>query len=245
MENTVQHISDIWRWFYHCCKRSRCLYDVISSLVTVTLQFHGVTGVMCRSPLISQSALCCKRIIWAEYEKKTLAGFPEPLEKSWKPGKWKKKHFPDLEKSWNLKKPQKPGKIMEFGKINLEKSWNFVSDLKLSESNFSRAMRAFHVWYTIFVHFIVVHWFYPVINRVHGLIWCCASLFLFIIIRYLYHGKTERGKAFGNNSRNKAMCLSPKGISTDSGKYGGHTKGYSVRPLVHSFIDSNFHWLWI
>ena len=34
---------------------------------------------------------------------------------------------------------------MEFEKINLEKSWNFVSDLKLSESNFSRATRAFQV----------------------------------------------------------------------------------------------------
>ncbi len=32
---------------------------------------------------------------------------------------------------------------MEFGKINLEKSWNFLSDLKLFESNFSRAMHAF------------------------------------------------------------------------------------------------------
>ncbi len=30
----------------------------------------------------------------------------QPLEKSWKPGKWKKL-FPDLEKSWNLKKVQK------------------------------------------------------------------------------------------------------------------------------------------
>ncbi len=55
------------------------------------------------------------------------------------------------------KKPQKPGKIMEFRKINLEKSWNFVSDLKLYESNFSRATRAFPVSIIhAFVHFIVV-----------------------------------------------------------------------------------------
>ncbi len=47
---------------------------------------------------------------------------------------------------------------MEFGKINLEKSWNFVSDLKLCESNFSCATRAFQVSIIhTFVHFIVVH----------------------------------------------------------------------------------------
>ncbi len=55
------------------------------------------------------------------------------------------------------KKPQKPGKIMEFRKINLEKSWNFVSDLKLCESNFLRAKRAFQLSVIhAFVHFIVV-----------------------------------------------------------------------------------------
>ncbi len=46
---------------------------------------------------------------------------------------------------------------MEFREINLEKSWNFVSDLKLYESNFSRATRAFQVSVIhAFVHFIVV-----------------------------------------------------------------------------------------
>ena len=49
-----------------------------------------------------------------------LQGF-QPLEKSLKPGKWKKP-FPDLEKSWNLGKAPKPGKIMElFGNCTLEK----------------------------------------------------------------------------------------------------------------------------
>ncbi len=47
---------------------------------------------------------------------------------------------------------------MEFEKINLEKSWNFVSDLKLCESNFSRATRAFQLPVIhIFVHFLAVH----------------------------------------------------------------------------------------
>ncbi len=56
------------------------------------------------------------------------------------------------------KSPKKPGKIMEFEKSNLEKSWNFVSDLKLCESNFFRAMRTFHVPIVhAFVHFIVAH----------------------------------------------------------------------------------------
>ncbi len=46
---------------------------------------------------------------------------------------------------------------MEFRKINLEKSWNFVSDLKLYESNFLRATRAFQLPVVhAFVHFIVV-----------------------------------------------------------------------------------------
>ncbi len=34
-------------------------------------------------------------------------------------------------------------------------------------------------------------------------------------------------------------------FSTDSGAYGSHTLGHSVEPLVHCYIDSNFHWLWI
>ena len=47
------------------------------------------------------------------------------MEKSWNSGKWQN-HFPDLEKSWNLKRRQKSwnfkmhhGKIMEF--------WNFLA----------------------------------------------------------------------------------------------------------------------
>ena len=35
----------------------------------------------------------------------------------------KKKHFPDLEKPWNLKKGQNDGKIMEFQSTHMEKSW--------------------------------------------------------------------------------------------------------------------------
>ena len=44
---------------------------------------------------------------------------PSGLENHGKPGKGKW-HFPDLEKSWNLKKK---AKIMEFPKTCMEKSW--------------------------------------------------------------------------------------------------------------------------
>ncbi len=36
-----------------------------------------------------------------------------------------------------------------------------------------------------------------------------------------------------------------RGFSTYSGAYGSHTIGQRVGPLVHCYIDSNFHWLWI
>ncbi len=40
------------------------------------------------------------------------------------------------------------------------------------------------------------------------------------------------------------MCLSLRGISTDSGTHGSHSQGHSVGPLVHCHVDSNLHWLW-
>ncbi len=32
-------------------------------------------------------------------------------------------------------------------------------------------------------------------------------------------------------------------VQIDSGMYGSHTQGHSVGPLVHCYVDSNFHWL--
>ena len=45
----------------------------------------------------------------------------QPLEKSWKPGKWKKL-FPDLEKSWNLKKVQK--RVAEKSSLMPSETWD-------------------------------------------------------------------------------------------------------------------------
>ncbi len=86
-----------------------------------------------------------------------VSGFPASgkIMETWK----MKKTFSRPGKIMEFEKSKKkPGKIMEFEKIYLEKSWNFVSDLKLCESNFSRAARVFQVPIVhAFVHFIVVH----------------------------------------------------------------------------------------
>ncbi len=90
------------------------------------------------------------------------SGFPASgkIMETWKT---KKNLFQTWKNHGIWKKPRKPGKIMEFEKINLEKSWNFVNFLKRCETNFRSALRAFQV-YTIhaFVHFIGVHWVFPV-----------------------------------------------------------------------------------
>ncbi len=127
-------------------------------------------------------------IFWARIlTKSSLSrrqGF-QPLEKSWKPGKWKKnfsrlgkimefgKSPKNLEKSWNLEK------------INREKSWNFGSDLKLCESNFSCAPFQVSIYIPLYILLLYndcyqIHFYLVTNGHGHGLMWC------FTIFSYSY-----------------------------------------------------------
>ncbi len=115
-----------------------------------------------------------------------VQGF-QPLEKSWKPGKWKKL-FPDLEKSWNLKKKTKTSKNNGILQNQPGKFMKFCQWFETLWINFLRAMCAFQVS-TIhtFLHFIVCTlMFSTFITVIH--MWLISTwINVMLYISFLFH----------------------------------------------------------
>ncbi len=65
-------------------------------------------------------------LLYALFQKKrNFDRVSSVMAKSWNSWKWQN-HFPDLEKSWNLKKRPNSWKNHGISKCIMEKSWNFV-----------------------------------------------------------------------------------------------------------------------
>ncbi len=100
----------------------------------MAVQFSPNFGL--QNPMAKVEPVVVSSCVVASWPECTGQGF-QPLEKSWKPGKWKKL-FPHLEKSWNLKKST----WKNYGILSL--IWNIVKPI-------SRAVRAFQVSMALYI----------------------------------------------------------------------------------------------